>query len=128
MRPPGRPGIGRGAVRCHQTVVPLSQERAVPIELVTALDARARVEGLLELIADPSMEATVLCGHGGQIVGILRLLDGGAASGGQLRRQKGSTWLLDQDGGDLRAVRYLPPLQLTRWPARPIVQAGGRRR
>ena len=106
-------------VRCHQTVVPLSQERAVPIEVVAALDVDAPVEGLLELMADPSMETTILCGHGGQIVGALRLLCGGAASGGQLSRQKGSTWVLDQDGGDLRAVRYLPPLQLKRWPAGP---------
>jgi hypothetical protein len=56
-------------VRCHQTVVPLSQERAVPIEVVAALDVDAPVEGLLELMADPSMETTILCGHGGQIVG-----------------------------------------------------------
>ena len=41
----------------------------MPIELVAALDVHARVEGLLELLADPSMEAAVL-----------------------LRRQKGSTW------------------------------------
>jgi phosphohistidine phosphatase SixA len=101
-------------VRCHQTVVPLSQERAVPIELVAALDVDARVEGLLELMADPSMEATVLCGYRGQIAALLRLLSDGAASGGQHRRQKGSTWVLDEDGGDLRAVRYLPPLQLKR--------------
>jgi broad specificity phosphatase PhoE len=32
-------------VRCHQTVVPLSQERAVPIEVVAALDVDAPVEG-----------------------------------------------------------------------------------
>jgi phosphohistidine phosphatase SixA len=106
-------------VRCHQTVVPLSQERPVPIEVVAALDVDAPVEGLLKLMADPSMETTILCGHGGQIVGALRLLCGGAASGGQLSRQKGSTWVVDQDGGDLRAVRYLPPLQLKRWPAGP---------
>ena len=102
--------IVRFVAPCCQTVVPLSQERAVPIELVAALDVQARVEGLLELMADPSLEATVLCGHGGQIAGLLRLLCDEAASGDQLRRQKGSTWVLDQDGGDLRAVRYLPPL------------------
>jgi 8-oxo-dGTP diphosphatase len=104
--------------RCRQTVVPLSQELAVPIEPVAALDVDAPVEGLLELLADPPTDAAVLCGHGGQIAALLRLL-GQADSGGRPRRQKGSTWLLDRDGGDLRAVRYLPPLQRKRWPARP---------
>lgn len=103
--------------RCRQTVVPLSQERAVAIEPEAALDVDAPVEGLLELLADPSMEAAVLCGHGGQIAGLLRLLAAGPRPGGQPRRQKGSTWVLAHDVGALQAVRYLPPLQRTRWPA-----------
>jgi phosphohistidine phosphatase SixA len=55
------------AVRCVQTVEPLSLRRAVPIEVVDALRVDSPVEGLLELVTDPRLETAVLCGHGEQI-------------------------------------------------------------
>ena len=105
-------------VRCRRTVVPLSRERAVPIELVDALDVAAPVDGLLELLAHPSNRDAVLCGHGEQIGRLLRLLADAAGADGPLPRQKGATWILDTSAGNLRAARYLPPLQRKRPPAR----------
>ena len=66
------------AVRCVQTVEPLSLRRAVPIEVLDALAVDAPVERLLALVTDPGLESTVLCGHGEQIGGLMRqLADGG---------------------------------------------------
>jgi broad specificity phosphatase PhoE len=105
--------------RCRQTVVPLSLERAVPIELLDVLDVAAPVDGLLELLAHPSTRDAVLCGHGEQIGRLLRLLADAAAANGPLPRQKGATWVLDTSAGDPRAGRYLPPLQRKHAPAGP---------
>ena len=100
-------------VRCRDTVVPLSHHRGVPVELASSLDVQAPVERLLELVVDPSMEAGVLCGHGEQLRGLLRLLVGSLRFQGPLRLEKGSTWILEP-AGEVGVARYLPPLQVTR--------------
>jgi phosphohistidine phosphatase SixA len=97
-------------VRCRDTVVPLGHHRGVPVEPTSSLDVRAPVERLLELVADPSLQAAVLCGHGEQIRGLLRLLAGGIRVEGPLRLEKGSTWILDLTAGPEGAARYLPPV------------------
>jgi 8-oxo-dGTP diphosphatase len=102
------------ARRCWQTVEPLSQRRAVPIELVDALSVDASVAGLLELVIDPGLQEAVLCGHGEQIGLLLRqLADRGLAIDEPLRWAKGSTWVLDTNGGRVVGARYLAPLRLT---------------
>jgi hypothetical protein len=45
-------------------VVPLSQRRAVPMELVDALVVDAPPGALLKLVTEPGLQETVLCGHG----------------------------------------------------------------
>jgi hypothetical protein len=67
------------------------------------------VERLLKLVADPSLRAAVLCGHGEQFRSILRLLAGSVRLDGPLRLEKGSTWILDPTAGSEGAARYLPP-------------------
>jgi phosphohistidine phosphatase SixA len=97
------------AVRCRDTVVPLGHQRGVPVEQVGSLDVRAPVERLLELVIDPSLRAVVLCGHGEQFRGVLRLLTGSVRLGGPLRLEKGSIWILDLAARPEGAARYLPP-------------------
>lgn len=80
-------------VRCQHTVLPLSHHRGVPIELASSLAMQAPVERLLELVIDPAMQAAVLCGHGEQLRGLLRLLAGSVSFDGRLRLEKGSTWM-----------------------------------
>jgi 8-oxo-dGTP diphosphatase len=100
------------ALRCVQTVEPLSLRRAVPIEVVDALRVDGPVEGLLRLVTDPGLESTVLCGHGEQIGGLVReLADGGLLADEPLRWAKGSTWVLDADRGRVVGARYLSPLR-----------------
>jgi phosphohistidine phosphatase SixA len=78
------------AARCLQTVEPLSQRRAVPIELVEPLRVEAPIGRLLELVTDPGLETAVLCRHGEQIGGLMRqLADGGLLVDSPLRWRRG---------------------------------------
>ena len=101
-------------VRCRHTVLSLSHHRGVPIELASSLAVQAPVERLLELVLDPSMDMAVLCGHGEQLRGLLRLLAGSLRFDGPLRLEKGSIWILDAGVGTVGAARYLPPLRRQR--------------
>ena len=101
------------ALRCVQTVEPLSLRRSVPIGVVDALGVEAPVERLLELVTDPGLDSTVLCGHGEQIGALVRqLADGGLVGDGPLGWAKGSTWVLDTNQGRVVGARYLPALRL----------------
>jgi 8-oxo-dGTP diphosphatase len=101
------------AVRCVETIEPLSQRRAVPIEVVDALRVDAPVERLRALVTDPGLETAVLCGHGEQIGELVRqLADGGLWGNEPLEWTKGSTWVLDTNQGRVVGARYLPPLRL----------------
>ena len=101
-------------VRCRDTVVPLGHHRGLPVEPTSSLDVHAPVERLLELAADPSLRAAVLCGHGEQIRSLLRLLAGSIRIDGPLRLEKGSTWILELAAGPEGAARYLPPVRAKR--------------
>jgi len=52
----------------------------------------------------------VACTHGDVVSGILfELADRGVALGSTPRMRKGSTWVLDVDGGRVSSARYLAP-------------------
>jgi phosphohistidine phosphatase SixA len=104
--------VSSPTVRCRHTVIPLSHHRGLPVEPAGSLDVGAPVERLLELVADPSMRAAVLCGHGEQFRSLLRLLAGSVRFDGPLRLEKGSTWILDPTPGG--TARYLPPQRVAR--------------
>jgi phosphohistidine phosphatase SixA len=95
-------------VRCQHTVLPLSHHRGVPIELASSLAVQAPVERLLELVLDASMAMAVLCGHGEQLRGLLRLLVGSVGFDGRLRLEKGAVWILDAGAGTVGAAHYVP--------------------
>jgi phosphohistidine phosphatase SixA len=101
-------------VRCQDTVKPLGHHRGVLVEPLSSLDVRAPVERLLELVLDTSLHAAVLCGHGEQIRGALRLLNRSVRSDGPLRLEKGSTWILDLGAGSEGTARYLLPRRAKR--------------
>ena len=71
------------------------------------------MERLLELVIDPGMQNTVLCGHGEQLRSLLQLLRA-VSLGGPLRLEKGSIWILDAGAGTVGAARYVPPVRLQR--------------
>jgi 8-oxo-dGTP diphosphatase len=102
------------AERCQQTVTPLSQRRAVPIELADALAVDAPAARLLALVADPTLQTAVLCTHGELIGQLVRqLAAGGIPLSGPLDWDKGSTWVLTTADGVVTTARYLAPLRLT---------------
>jgi 8-oxo-dGTP diphosphatase len=100
------------ALRCQQTVEPLSQRRAVPIELVDALSVDAPPVRLLQLVTDPGLHQAVLCGHGEQIGLLLGQLTDGGLPIEPWCWPKGSTWVLEANDGQVTGARYLAPLRL----------------
>ena len=101
------------AERCQQTVTPLSQRRAVPIELADALAVDAPSARLLTLVTDPTLQTAVLCTHGELIGQLMRqLAAGGVPLSGPLDGDKGSTWVLTTSDGIVTAAQYLAPLRL----------------
>jgi 8-oxo-dGTP diphosphatase len=101
------------AVRCQHTVAPLSQRRAVPIEVAEDLAVDAPAARLGALVADLTLQTAVLCTHGEVISQLMRqLAAGGVPLSGPLGWDKGSTWVLDTSDGVVTTARYLAPLQL----------------
>ena len=98
-------------VRCMETVVPLAGARRLPIEIEESLTEGGDVDAGLALVRKHMGTGAVMCSHGDVIPALLSSL---AASGVDLgpdpRCPKGSTWVLEGDGGaDVTRVSYLPP-------------------
>lgn len=99
--------LSSGAVRCVDTVQPLAARLGLPVEAVDELaeGAGAAAAGLVRDLAG----VTVLCTHGDVLPELFAVLvtgrlDADVAGAGEVRFEKGSTWVVD--GG---AARYLPP-------------------
>jgi 8-oxo-dGTP diphosphatase len=100
------------ALRCLQTVEPLAQRRGLPVETTETLAVHADPAALLALLSDPAAAETVLCGHGELIGAVLKRLLAPSPNGDSPTWPKGSTWVLETDGGQLLRSRFLPPLRL----------------
>lgn len=86
-------------VRCRSSVEPLAAARGLPIEERAELAEGATAGELGSLVDEVAGATAVLCTHGD----ILELLLGEEP-------EKGSTWVVDPDGGGGVARReYLPP-------------------
>lgn len=85
-------------LRCTQTVEPLAVARRLPIEHRQELAEGASKEDVLALLRDAEKgDSVVLCTHGDVVEAVL-----GHES------EKGSTWVLERQGGELSSVEYLP--------------------
>jgi hypothetical protein len=104
--------LSSSALRCLQTVEPLAQRRDLPVETTETLAVHADPAALLALLSDPAAAETVLCGHGELIGVVLKRLLAPSPNGDSPTRPKGSTWVLETDGGRLLRSRFLPPLRL----------------
>jgi broad specificity phosphatase PhoE len=98
-------------VRCVQSVSPLAESRGLPVEEVDALAEGAPLDQVLRLLDKVADKPTVLCTHGDVDGELLSHLDAArrAPLDGGLVFPKGSTWVLDVEGGDIVPGRYLPP-------------------
>jgi phosphohistidine phosphatase SixA len=97
-----------GYVRCVETLAPLAAHLGRPTETVSWLEEGADPDAALAALAaaGPSVAST----HGDVVSGILFALAGASVDlGPSPRMQKGSTWVLQVDGGRVTAARYVPP-------------------
>lgn len=96
-------------VRCEQSVKPLALDRGLSLELTETLADGAPLGDLLTMMAELADVAVVACSHGELIpaaVDHLRALGVPTDDG---PTKKGSTWLLEREGGAVVRARYLPP-------------------
>jgi phosphohistidine phosphatase SixA len=97
--------------RCRQTVQPLASLRGLPVEEIDALGVDATADEVLDLLADPTLRHAVLCTHGELIARVFDKLIGEGLDVPRPSWPKGSTWVLDRNGGDrVAAASYLAPL------------------
>ena len=96
-------------VRCEQTVRPLALDRGLRIEPAEELAEGAPLEGLLQLVAELDEDAVVVCGHGDLIPEAIEHLRSLGVPADDGPTKKGSTWILEREGGAVVRARYLPP-------------------
>jgi 8-oxo-dGTP diphosphatase len=96
-------------VRCEQTVRPLALDRGLRIEPAEELAEGAPLEGLLQLVAELDEGAVVVCGHGDLIPATIEHLRDLGVPADDGATKKGSTWILEREGGAVVRARYLPP-------------------
>jgi 8-oxo-dGTP pyrophosphatase MutT (NUDIX family)/phosphohistidine phosphatase SixA len=97
------------AVRCVQTVRPLALARRVAVEERGELAEGAGPDAALQMLRATG-GAVVACSHGDLIPAIVSALEaGGVELLSEPAWKKGSTWLLERDGGLITSARYLAP-------------------
>jgi 8-oxo-dGTP diphosphatase len=111
-RPLGRV-VSSPAERCLQTVQPLAGRLGRPVEPDDDLGVEGTAAGVLELLVRPALDRAVLCTHG-ELIGEVfeELRRAGLELSSPLRWPKGSTWILERDGGQTWKGTYLEPLVL----------------
>jgi 8-oxo-dGTP pyrophosphatase MutT (NUDIX family)/phosphohistidine phosphatase SixA len=95
------------AIRCVRTVEPLARELAKELELGEELREGTRLRPALrslERLAGPS----VVCTHGDVVVEVVQSIPPSHRPGAS-GWKKGSTWILERDGGELIGARYVAP-------------------
>ena len=109
-RPLGRV-VSSPTERCLQTVQPLAGRLGRPVETDEALGVEGTAAGVLELLERPSLDRAVLCTHGELIGQVFEELQrAGIELSAPPRWPKGSTWILELDGGHAWKGTYLEPL------------------
>jgi 8-oxo-dGTP diphosphatase len=97
------------SVRCVQTVRPLALARGLAIEEVDALAEGTPAREAIELLRSTG-GGVVACSHGDVIPAVVTSLERrGLEQADPPGWKKGSTWILERDGGLFTTARYLPP-------------------
>ena len=97
-------------LRCTQTLAPLATAVGVDVEESDAL-AEGMARDAVELVRALAGSTAALCSHGDVIPRVLQTLviEDEVDLGPDPRWQKGSSWVLDGDGGRFTSARYLKP-------------------
>jgi 8-oxo-dGTP diphosphatase len=94
--------------RCVQTVEPLAEALGLEVELEEGLTEGAEWTHALKL-GEQASAPIVLCSHGDVIGDLMHHLSKRGVPLDDDRIEKGSTWVLQVEGGDVVKARYLPP-------------------
>jgi 8-oxo-(d)GTP phosphatase len=101
--------VSSPATRCLQTVRPLAAQRSIHVGSRDELLEGASLGATLGLVRS-SAGAVVACSHGDVIPSLVtHLADRGVPMLDPPVWKKGSTWILERDGGRFTALRYLAP-------------------
>jgi broad specificity phosphatase PhoE len=96
-------------VRCRQTVEPLAERRRLPVDLADELMEGALVGDAFRLIDKFAYAHALLCTHGDVLGNVLDHLDRrGVPLGNAKKLEKGSTWVLEFDDGEIVSGRHVP--------------------
>lgn len=94
--------------RCIETVAPLAKQLGVDIEIDERLAEGADWSDALAIIQQATAPI-VLCSHGDVIGDLMHHLDRRGVPLDDDRIEKGSTWVLQVEEGEVVKARYLPP-------------------
>lgn len=86
--------------RCVQSVEPLAERLALPVETAAELAEGASGSGVRAFIGSFGGELPVLCTHGDVVEALL---------GPDVKNKKGGVWVLEREDGSIRPARYLVP-------------------
>lgn len=97
-------------IRCIETVEPFGESLGLKVEAVDELGEGAGAAALT-LIRGLAGASVALCTHGDIAALVLAALAGedGVDLGGRVRHAKGSTWVLESEGGRFVKATYRPP-------------------
>jgi phosphohistidine phosphatase SixA len=87
-----------GYLRCRETVQPLADALGLPVEEAPQLEEGASKDNVHDLVERLQNELPALCTHG-DVVEALVGEEG----------EKGATWVLELERGEVRLLEYLPP-------------------
>jgi 8-oxo-dGTP diphosphatase len=108
----GRRGVTRVLsspyIRCVETVEPLARALRLEVECEVGLTEGAPWTHALTL-AERAVAPIVLCSHGDVIGDLMHHLSQRGVPLDDDRIEKGSTWVLQVEEGDVVKARYLPP-------------------
>jgi 8-oxo-dGTP diphosphatase len=95
--------------RCVQTVRPLAAARRLEVAESPVLAEGAPVAEVLRLAAEVAPGGAALCSHGDVMAEVLaHLVETRVLNSSEVAFEKGSTWLLDLEGGRVQRAVYLP--------------------
>ncbi len=94
--------------RCIESVAPLAHQLELDVEIEDVLAEGADWSYALAII-EQATTPTVLCSHGDVIGDLMHHLDRRGVPLDDDRIEKGSTWVLQVEEGEVVKARYLPP-------------------
>lgn len=97
-------------VRCVETVAPLAKLLGLRVSTTAMLAEPVDLEAAIGWVCSRGEGSWLLCSHGNVVAAIVgRLAAEGVPIDGELRWEKGSTWVIDLDADGPTGAAYLPP-------------------